>query len=531
MNNKIETDNEADIKDNGIYNLFKFLGILLLIFYFYIQSKFMPYISEQVVNYVLQADSILNGDIFLSHWNLSYLAHFFTELPYYIFTVMFLGVSSKSLSYGIFFSSAVYALSSILLIKDNPKHLKYTHFLLYIMLWGVSSGLLSGASGSIGNMSLIFILIYLVNKYINTNDKKILIAVSFIFALSLLSDLLVINLFVLPLFLYALIRCFYSNSKMKNQNSILMFLALVLLILSLVYFYTLYIKFKVLSDYNSFSNYIIEDNIPNFEGISSKLAGIVEILSNTFEFNALSLYFFSFETVVCLIRLVIFLTGLKIITENIILFFQNKTTDFVSICLSIGIIIQLFLAVYTNYYDIFEQNIIYITSAFAILILRKAQCFSSLNIKQTIILLCGLGIFFVYSKIPTFLANCTPYFYFNVYSALKLNNVHQGLAISSTNEFGIINVKSSNKIQVIPVTSDVVDNKCKLYPINQRKNDWYQDKEYEFILFHKTEDKNDIFCINHFEALSKTKLDLNDYYLLIFKDKIKSEDLFPDIEL
>lgn len=498
------------------YKLPIICAIFVFIFFhiFIIQSHI--FIESDLSNMVLEADDVLKGNILLKGWynewfstGITYLT---TDLLYFLAAVKLFGISKMS----VFFGCSLYAFMSIiaafLLVKDDVKKLTVSNLIFFLCLCGLSYSFIKTLHVHCGCFVWSYVIFFLTAKYLDTKNRKYFIPILILLTLSIFGDMITVTLAIVPIWLYCLCKMFHT----KDFDTYLP-----LIIYSMATFIVAGLGLKlylgaagIVYNYQPLTFIADEDLFENFILVCKQIPLV---------FGAAEFYkhriFNPYTNYLSFIALTILFVSISLIYSNIKASLTDKKTDFISICLSYSIVIQVALLLLTTYNnDLFNARYIaFMPINCAIIILRRYNCFETFPKKQYAIILSVLLLTFITS------ASYAYNKYEKKVSTDYLQEIleRQHLTHGINNEYwssSSITVASKNKIKVrnIEVTDD-----GKIVPSGWfSKKDWY-DEPVEFVAVNiKADNANLLKEIVQDKA--EKRIDFMEYSLYILKDEFRN---------
>ncbi len=376
------------IKFGFIIHIFLFCLISLL---FFINLNLN--ITPNMVNIANMTQDLLQGDVFLKTWDLSYCSNLFTQIFYYLIPVKLFGNSSLAILSAVFLVFITTIYSGIILIKDNYQEIQFIDILLFICFCGMGSSFLNFIAINASYIPFIFLILFFTNKYLNTDNEKNLIFVSIISIFLAFGDIFSVVLCFIPIISYCLIKIFHALSNPEN-NPKKYYKLISIIILSAGLGFSLYLQYISFNGSPQIygwlhSKYFID--IYSNEGTISYLPIITQYFLNIQNVNFSGNNIFSLNTVLYFCRIIITLSGLVFVIKNICNTASNKNehNNFISFTLSLGLIF-LFIFIFlidSKPNEYIEQILSVIPFSIALILLRYSNCFKELSQLQKNILL------------------------------------------------------------------------------------------------------------------------------------------------
>ena len=141
-------------------------GLILQVIFFYKVYQHIPCNSD-LANMILEADQIINGNIFLKGWNFPGITFLTTDLLYYIVSTFLFGINVRSY----FLANALMMTSLIscgMLLIGRKNIITYIMFLL---LAAPTTFMLTVSTGHTAMFTFSLISIYLITKAMKAPQK------------------------------------------------------------------------------------------------------------------------------------------------------------------------------------------------------------------------------------------------------------------------------------------------------------------------------------------------------------------------
>lgn len=353
-----------------------FVSIILLLFHV---INLNQYISTFTTISEEMSGSFLKGDYWLNGWNISCNGTKIIDFIYYLIPVKILGLGSKAVMYALFLVILLSVFLGYLLVTSNRKEAHINDILFYVCLLGISPTILV-VIGEYGTyIPLLFLCLFLFNKYIKTEKIQYLIIATVASALWVFSDMFAILFLIIPLLLYASIKLFFTEQMKKNFRILL---AVLFAVSSGLFLFTIYTKLHnqttFLTDVVYFSFY----DKPKYH-ILYRFYEIINEILKIQNANFISSEFFSLQVPVFMSRLLITIIGiilsLKVFFNT--LFVPKYKTDFISFVLAAGILLIFLFAFYieTGVNEHVQPLWSFIPFAIAIIIMRYKRWLNKIN--------------------------------------------------------------------------------------------------------------------------------------------------------
>lgn len=279
------------------------LTIVLFIIYLGIAIRNGFNVHSDAASIILETSDILEGNLFLSNWNLSTVTFYTTDIPFYtLFSIIFSPSSELLFIVPAFIYSLIVVLTLLITYKFSSNH-KLLKLLLVFMLLGfpninIAQMLLSGPI-HMGTILLLLISYYLVGSIKGNSNGKIYFLFFVTLSFSIIGDDFGLYFGALPIILVSLIRLIKDRASIVDKK-------------------LLYISFcSVL--FGKLSIFLIENlggfNLPgtgqvNFVELTSIFSNIliaIEQLLYIYDANIFGQPIFSLSTIFKAFRLLVFI--------------------------------------------------------------------------------------------------------------------------------------------------------------------------------------------------------------------------------
>ncbi len=507
-----------NLKESVLYITSKYkLPIICAIFVFIffhiytIQSHI--FIESDLSNMVLEADDFLKGNILLKGWyndwfstGITYLT---TDFLYFLIAVKIFGICKTSVFLGCSLYAFMSILTAFLLVKDDIKKLTIANLVFFLCLCGLSYPFIKTLHVHCGSFVWSYIIFFLTAKYLETKNKKFFIPILILLTLSIFGDMITIPLAVLPIWIYSLCKMFHT----KDFDT---YLPLIIYTMATFIFACFGLKLYlnaagIAYNYQPLTFMAIEDLLENILLVFKQII-LVFGVGEFYKHRIVNPY----TTYLSFIYMLILFVGVYLIYKNIKESLTNQKPDFISICLSYSVIIQILLLMLTTYNsDLFNARYIaFMPINCAIIILRRYNCFEMFPKKQYFIILSVLVLTFITSAFYAY------HKYEKKISTDYLQEIleKQHLSNGINNEYwssSSITVASKNKIKVRNIE---VTQKGKIIPSTWfSKKEWY-DEPVEFVAVNIKADNANLLK-NLLKDKTKKRIDFMEYSLFILKDE------------
>ena len=201
-------------KKKLLYIVLFILGLVLYTAFLYHRISRIPCNSD-TANMILEADSILHGNLFLSDWHLTGITFFTTDLPFFVIGVLIAGVSVQAGYIAITLMYVFMILAALLLIKGKRDNL--LNFLVFAGIALIPSTFtLDAARVHTALFALAFIAIHFAAKALEEPKKKYYILFGIFTALAVCGDYLGLVVITVPI----LLLCIANKVKKPIQLAI-----------------------------------------------------------------------------------------------------------------------------------------------------------------------------------------------------------------------------------------------------------------------------------------------------------------------
>lgn len=470
---------------------------------------------------ILEAQDILDGNLFLKDWNLTGVTFLFSEIPFYLLGTAIFGVSTKAYLAASSAMMILLFLLGYLLLENRKKPL--TPLLYFGFAAFPSAFLLYSARGHVAIFVLVFAAILclkkLTDKQRSSSKSGLLYTLYFlILALGTASDTFILPVLAIPVILYCL-RMLVSN-KIRSLRRTWWILGLTLAgIVVGKLIETGYITIGS-AELNSRTTLV---NFAPFQELPTKVLFFFELLLKLFNGYPDGMNVFSLDAIAAGLHILVMIWGIVGIIRSMKKFIKGDLEDSVSILLSLGILcLSVFLIVvpflsggstgrYMSYFPV----------AFAVLIIRQLQVEKILSRRfyqekipfaiPAAILACLL----IVSSIKPISLSRVPTPHDRLATFLKENNLTEGYA-----EFWDANhvvVASENTVHLRAIHFDPVDGVEAARPYYWfNKNQWYPNPEANFIVSMSDTSRsvNEVNILKYFGTpLEKINFDPYDIYV------------------
>lgn len=470
---------------------------LIPVYSYYVVLRYRKImIDSDFCNLILEANDIIHGNFFLNDWQLTGLTFITTDLPYYILTTFFSGVTVKSYVYASALMFLAFLCSCYLLIKDIVSEDNLCKVLFICIVCFPSDFAFMGMRSHTADVTLALLGLYAICN--GGKQNKMLKGSSvflawLLFTLAVTGDSLCIPFVVLPILCISLINIivnYVNNAALQKDDVKICIIA----VLSVATGKLLEKLFFVLGTASK-NSFLETKKFIALDQVASKLVLYLQSLLKLFNADYTGTRLFSYEVVFYFLGVLVVVICLYSVMWNIYNYFRRREYDYISVSLSLGFLLVSVLCVITNIYiDLMGTR--YYATAPGILCVIMLRTFS-ISVKPHLPVIklqritAILSLFFIifachqlfplpdksYKADPSVAA---------LINTLRNNNLSQGYsgfwtASSST-------VYSQNRIRIRAIRKE--KNKLAQYKWFC-KNEWYND-ESSFIVV-KKDGKGDFF--------------------------------------
>ncbi len=322
------------------------LIVLYAIYLFLIEMQ-VPMDSD-FANQVLEGNDILSGNVLLHGWNLTGITFYLTELPFYVLSAVFSGISTRTYITAIFLTSLSLFLSGWILTQVKDRPLRLEEFLFYLGAAGMPLLPQAGAQrGHSGIFICSFLSFFCIGKIFESeHKKKWLIFYLILTACGCMSDITLLVISVVPVLIYCGVRLLQKPPETEKKWDRLICLAdlggtAVGIVLD-----RLLIRISGINKNGFLSEHAFLDVDTCLEKFVIILKGILLMFKNDFSKQPL----FSLNTLRYVLMSMVLLLTLRIIIETLRGFFAGKFTDAVSILLAMSLTLMTLACYFTNIY-------------------------------------------------------------------------------------------------------------------------------------------------------------------------------------
>lgn len=433
-------------KKTGYVLCLSVLASLFFIFNFYSMNELT--LNSDMANMILEAEDILNGNIFLRDWNLTGISFLTTDLLHFIFAVAIYGVSSKAYILAVASMFFMLVLASCFLLGNEHRGLGT------IILLGISCFPNAYYKSSLSVhtacfawcfWSLFFFSVYLKHK------KKVYFYLSLVcLTLATCGDSISILLMVFPLIMLSLCDIFVREEADIWRDKQQLILAGGSLIMGVA------IEKIYLTIGGANKNaYIGSTHFAEFSELPEKFGlffgSLFRLMDADYTAKAIS----DITALVKLGRAAIVVMGLLISVTWIVAFIKSKDVDYISVVLSVGfwsvalvyMLTDLSISASTARYYVFGPCLLGIIVA-RYISLRVVK-------RRQVVLVSTLAcIFFLMAVFPIgdFRRDKTEAEYGMIINVLEENNLENGYSTFWTSS--VLSVASGGKVTVRHIRQD-----------------------------------------------------------------------------
>lgn len=349
--------------------------LISICYFFYIFGLFQRVpINSDYANLVLEAADVLNGNVFLSDWNLTGITFATTDLLFFIVGVLFSGVSINAYYIAITLMFVGLIITGGLLLRTGKKAPSLIDFFILIGVGGLPSVYASGVLRAHTVVSIyVFLGLFILSKVWEEDENSkgknwILLGIfTLLMILASAGDQTAIVIGIVPIMIVAAYELLSNNILHKKMNIIILILCTSSLLLGKI----LDKVFVMIGDTNK-NSFIEGKSFGTFSIIAEKFKLYLTCVLGIFDGNFLGEKLLTLNTLFLFLRVAVILLTLFVIIRNIISFIRRKNSDKISVIISIGMILISLLFIMTDIAADIESGryIGYFGAAAAVLIVR-----------------------------------------------------------------------------------------------------------------------------------------------------------------
>lgn len=335
-----------------IFGKYLIIFVLLSFYYIYLYKAFCGYgFDSDDANLVMEGNDILHGNFFLSGWNLTGVSFVYTELPLYAFAAIFTGVSPQNAmmagSLAIFLLVLVCAF--YIIKKDDLKRSIWGLLILFaISAFPNDLGIFARYhTPSIVEALLAFFFLNKWNEESKNKGKILYVIISTIlFAMAAQSDQDSILIIIGPIFItsaWRVIKVFLKNGKFSMLYITHMIVSFAGIFLS---FFTDKL-FYAIGGANK-NQFLDEKAFISFDSLGDKLILYFHSVLGVFAADFSNKQLLDLNTAFYFIKVIFILITMIFIIYNIVKWILQDKCDYISVVLSVGVIIVSFIYIFTN---------------------------------------------------------------------------------------------------------------------------------------------------------------------------------------
>lgn len=325
---------------------------LIPVYSYYVVLRYRKImIDSDFCNLILEANDILHGNFFLNDWQLTGLTFITTDLPYYVLTTFFFGVTVKSYVYASALMFLVFLCSCYLLIKDIVSEDNLCKVLFICIVCFPSDFAFMGMRSHTADVTLALLGLYVIcngGKKNRTLKGHSAFLAWLLFTLAVTGDSLCIPFVILPILCISLVNSignYVNNTALQKDDAIICVIALLSVaagkILEKLYF--------VLGTASK-NSFLETKNFIALGQVYSKLVLYLQSLLKLFNADYTGTRLFSYEVVFYFLGVLVVVICLYSVMWNICNYFRGREYDCISVSLSLGFLLVSVLCVITNIY-------------------------------------------------------------------------------------------------------------------------------------------------------------------------------------
>jgi hypothetical protein len=203
------------MEDFNLRKLFVIILFAIIMFLYCLGHAIQTPANSDYSSIILEANSIYEGNIFLSGWNLSTVSYYTTDIPFYVLGIMIFGFTHRLLY---IIPSLIYILTvaSVLWIVYDGKMRGSLVALCFI---GVPMGVFGGLSlaGPIHIVAIFYCLICV--KFLQLAERKKIFYLYFglLFCWTLIGDTISLWILGIPILLLGIYRIYVNQKQWKRE--------------------------------------------------------------------------------------------------------------------------------------------------------------------------------------------------------------------------------------------------------------------------------------------------------------------------
>lgn len=312
---------------------------------FFLVRKGATYSSDDGV-FVLEANDILHGNIFLSGWNLTGISFWASDLLLYIVGVLFAGVSVKAVYIQMCLTFFLLTIIGIALIFKSEDAINWNGIIVFIAMCAFPSSFLLNharyhSACIIEGLLGLTILIYMKNSKIKSAVTLIL------FALAAMSDSLIILVILLPIFivsLFSFISGYVKERRVEREHLLRAVISIVAIIMS-AFFDKL---FYIIGGANK-NSFLEEKSFISIQDLQGQMQLYLSVLMKLFNASFWGTPLFSVSTMGYFVRSCVLIAAVICVVLAIRNYIVDKDrADYVSAVISLGLVITSIVLICTN---------------------------------------------------------------------------------------------------------------------------------------------------------------------------------------
>ncbi len=512
--------------------------VMLIIYFVYIFFAFAQVpMDSDFASLVLEANDILNGNIFLNGWYLTGATFILSEIPFYLIGSAIFNISVKSYILATSLMTWFMIISACLLSLSSKKRL-WLQILIFFAIAGFPGLYFLQSSRAHGGIFLINYVALICLQHLFQNQFKsnsfFWIVYFLLITFGIASDLFIFPILVAPVFFYCaailLSNCDYPRKFHSRLFRITVFSVIAGKIIEKFY----------LSHGANLNSRVGITYFTNFPNLPRAFMIYMQTLLKLFDCDITDTLVFSPHSVLVFLRLAIIFSGFWIVFISIRDFFSHSKYNLVNLLLSLGIV---FLSIWVIISRFLEdpncgRYYAYFPAAFAILIIRylnEKDVFSkkfALNRIQVTVPLAVFSFILIAGSIQPVKTTRVPTPQDRLATFLWDNELTEGYSDFWNSNH--VTVSSKNRVRLRPIVfaADLKTGERYAHPYYWfSKSEWYKNPEANFIVvktqgnyagYHNVKTEK---VLQYFGEPTQ-KLEFEDYIIFVYPKGI-SEKIVP----
>lgn len=322
--------------------------LFIAAFWFYAVGLFIRVpLNSDYANLVLEAADIVNGNIFLSGWNLTGISFITTDMLFFITAVLLVGSSVRAYYVAVSLMFLALFLGGIFLCKMHGKRPKISDILILLAVGGLPCvfGCDVLRAHTAVPAYLFFALFFARAAFYSEKPRKAVYLIVFILLITLgcAGDPVMLLIGVVPIVLVCGYNLLTNSTKSRKWNLIFIILSLGGAILGKL----LDIIFISVGDTNK-NTFLSGRNFGSLGLILQKTKIYLESILGMSDAMFLGQKLISLNTLWYFLRVLVVLFAFFIMFRSVWLFIRRKNVDLVSVVLSIGFLLMTVVLIFTD---------------------------------------------------------------------------------------------------------------------------------------------------------------------------------------